>query len=130
MRSRGEKLSSWARQEFGNIRKKKNELFEKLEVLQNSTHSVEINKEMKRVEVEIENILKKEETMWFQRSRALWLKDGDKNSAFFHEKASHRKRRNTIKSIEDADGVFITKHEEIAKVMRDYFIQIFSKENL
>lgn len=45
--------------------------------------------EQRKVESELDKVLQHEETMWFQRSRALWPKEGDKNSKFFHQKATH-----------------------------------------
>ncbi|KAK7267907.1 hypothetical protein RIF29_20588 [Crotalaria pallida] len=43
------------------------------------------------------SLLQEEEMMWRQRSRALWLQHGDKNSKFFHRKASQRREINSIK---------------------------------
>jgi hypothetical protein len=56
--------------------------------------SIQAYKELER---EHSDLLKKEETMWRQRSRAIWLKDGDKNTKFFHGKVGQRKRTNEIK---------------------------------
>lgn len=49
--------------------------------------------------------MKNEELMWHQRSRAMWLKEGDKKTRFFHNKASQRKKVNEIKKIKDENGV-------------------------
>lgn len=84
--------------------------------------------EMRKVEQQLDHILKREDTMWFQRSRAIWLKDGDRNSSFFHHKASNRKRRNAIKRILDDNGEVHIKQEEITKVIRDYYQKIFISE--
>ncbi|KAL6195770.1 hypothetical protein ACLB2K_031388 [Fragaria x ananassa] len=47
----------------------------------------------------LQELLTAEETIWIQRSKALWLKAGDRNTAFFHRRTSNKKQRNTIKGI-------------------------------
>ena len=43
--------------------------------------------------------------LWLQRSRISWLKEGDRNTKFFHRKAVWRARKNRISSLKDQDGV-------------------------
>ncbi|KAH9308488.1 hypothetical protein KI387_036399, partial [Taxus chinensis] len=45
-----------------------------------------------------------EETFWRQKSRALWLKDGDQNTKYFHLTTIHHKSHNRINEITTADG--------------------------
>lgn len=45
---------------------------------------------------ELDGLLQEEETYGKQWSKVNWLKDGDKNSKFFHVVASARKQLNTI----------------------------------
>eukprot|EP00253_Pinus_taeda_P025535 PITA_25535 len=42
------------------------------------------------------NLLIKEEALWRLKSQALWLKEGDRNTKFFHNFANARRRRNSI----------------------------------
>ena len=39
------------------------------------------------------------ETSWRQKSREIWLKEGDMNTSFFHKMANSHKRRNNIERI-------------------------------
>ena len=61
--------------------------------------------EIKGVRDEINEIQVREEMMWNQRSRALWLKWGDRNTKFFHASASQRRRKNWIAGLQDPNGM-------------------------
>jgi len=50
--------------------------------------------------LEYEELHKNEETAWRQRSRILWLKEGDNNTKFFHNSANAHKRSNCIDQLE------------------------------
>jgi hypothetical protein len=65
--------------------------------------------------------LKQEEVLWRQRSRAVWLKDGDKNTKFFHGKASQRKKTNAIKKLKDEDGIWWHGQDKVEEVLIDFF---------
>lgn len=44
---------------------------------------------------EFEKIAKHEETAWRQISRTVWLKEGDKNTSFFHKTTNAHRGSNT-----------------------------------
>ncbi|XP_047978592.1 uncharacterized protein LOC125220464 [Salvia hispanica] len=52
------------------------------------------------------NTLARQEIFWRQRAKQHWLRDGDRNSKFFHVKASARKKKNTISQLKDDNGVW------------------------
>ena len=58
------------------------------------------------VKMELNKWLGIEEVMWQQRSRNSWLNAGDKNTTFFHTKASNQYQRNTISRILDSNNVW------------------------
>jgi hypothetical protein len=49
-----------------------------------------------RIKMELETNILFEEISWRQKSRALWLQEGDKNTKFFHRVANSNRRNNTI----------------------------------
>lgn len=50
---------------------------------------------------EINEWLTRVELLWRQKSRETWLKEGDKNSIFFHLSTIIRRKRNSIDAIKD-----------------------------
>ena len=69
-----------------------------------------------RLKKDISTLLVKEEQMWKQRSRSLWLQEGDNNTRYFHSRASHRFKRNQIDSLEDANGELCNDEDGISSI--------------
>lgn len=63
---------------------------------------------------------------WKQRAKQFWLKEGDKNTRFFHKFASQRKRRNLIERIKDSSGQWCETVEGVQIVIEDYFSNLFT----
>ena len=57
------------------------------------------------------------------------VKEGDKNTKFFHGVASRRRRNNMTKKIKDEEGNWHEKQEELEEVFLSYFSKIFSTSN-
>lgn len=64
---------------------------------------------------------------WAQSSRAKWLKDGDRNSKYFHVLASVHKRKNTITSL-STNGFLIDDLTCIQEEAISFFSNIFKEE--
>jgi hypothetical protein len=55
-----------------------------------------------------------EEVSWRQKSRILWLKEGDKCTKFFHIMTNSKRRNNSIDSLL-IDGTISTNRSEISE---------------
>ena len=60
--------------------------------------------EIQAVQDHMNDLMYKEELMWLQRSRIDWLREGDRNTKFFHARAIWRARKNMINKLEDVQG--------------------------
>ncbi|KAJ0230083.1 hypothetical protein HA466_0311140 [Hirschfeldia incana] len=78
-----------------------------------------INFELRRAYLE-------EEQFWQQRSRIQWLKQGDRNTGFFHAATRTRRIINSIPVLEDTQGGVVYEEEDITRVISNYFNQIFT----
>lgn len=125
-----ESLTHWNKRNFRHVGKKINALRQKLQVFDcTSSHGVEMER-VHETKMDLNKLLLEEEDMWNQRSRNYWLKSGDRNTSFFHTKASNRHKRNSIVKIMDSNGYWVEEEEQIAKVFTNYFGQLFSSSCL
>ncbi|KAL0425617.1 UNVERIFIED_CONTAM: putative mitochondrial protein [Sesamum radiatum] len=75
---------------------------------------------------ELESFAAHEETVWRQRSKILWLREGDRNTGFFHRKASHRFRTNSILRIRNLDGDWVYTEDGIRNCISSYFGTVYA----
>lgn len=67
---------------------------------------------------------KEEELYWKQKNRVNWLKEGDKNTNFFHTTTKQRRAMNRIIGLHGLYGVWIDNEDGIDKVVVEYFDQL------
>lgn len=73
---------------------------------------------------QIEAHRKQEEILWGQKSRIHWLKEGEKNTKFFHRTEIQRRMHNNITFINNQQGERLENHEDMEKEFKDYFQEI------
>eukprot|EP00253_Pinus_taeda_P034108 PITA_34108 len=106
--SLGSKVKRWQRERSASNRMDLKDIDKNLEYL--STHFKQpfmfscIRKKIWDLEKRKQKILAMEEATWRLKSRALWLREGDKNTKFFHRFANKRREVNTIWEIKDEVG--------------------------
>lgn len=79
---------------------------------------------------EIEYILEQEDVRWNNWGKQNWYMNGDQNTPFFHAWATHRRKINHIKKIEDEEGREWGKPEEVRKAFIDFYQQLFTTEDV
>ncbi|XP_030939676.1 uncharacterized protein LOC115964520 [Quercus lobata] len=119
-------LVAWSKSAFRNTRTR---LTEKQQVLEELVaQGYESNR--KRINIlrrEINELIHHEEVYWRQRSRSIWLPTGDKNTRFFHQRASQRKK-NTIEGLHDKDGVWQIDLGQITSIAEEYNADLFKAQ--
>jgi hypothetical protein len=72
-----------------------------------------------------EQTIRKLTDSYMQRAKKQWIKDGDRNTTFFHGAITKRRRRNTIVSVKDENNVIQYMLERISNTFVNYFRYIF-----
>jgi hypothetical protein len=123
-------LKEWSQDSFGSIRHQIQKLERKLRSLRNSPISESVIAEEKVVECQLCELFEREEIMARQRSRVEWLQEGDRNTAFFHAKATARKNAIRIKALEHEDGSLCTDQPGIKRMVHEFYETLFTSEPL
>jgi ribonuclease HI len=121
-----EEFTRWGDDRFGNVPKKIRELQKQLEILNSNSDVAGNMRKIKEVEATLDDLFESEEIWWAQRSRAVWLQHGDRNTKFFHQKACQRKSRNWVDVIYDEYGEKISEEEDIARIFTEFFQNLFT----
>ncbi|XP_074265725.1 uncharacterized protein LOC141588170 [Silene latifolia] len=119
-------LPNWKGVSIGKIMRDLNRKRKRLEWLNTNERTARSVREKKEVMKGINSLLRQEEVFWRQRSRALWLKEGDSNTKYFHRKAGQRKKKNRIGKIVVNGGRIMTGDEEIKGASVNFFSSLFT----
>eukprot|EP00253_Pinus_taeda_P013020 PITA_13020 len=125
-------IKAWNKSKFGNILDAKKSLEQSMCDLQQTIITEGRTEELSNKEhslwMELETRRLQEEILWKQKSRIRWLKEGEKNTKFFHRSTIQRRMHNNIAFINNNQGDRIEKHEDIEKAFRDHFQEALKEQ--
>ncbi|KAF7810502.1 uncharacterized protein G2W53_037245 [Senna tora] len=121
-------LIHWNRTRVGNIRQCIVDTEAHLmHVQQNITNTLNFLQEY-QIRKQLDFYRKCDHTMWAQREKQLWLKDGDRNTRYFHAMVNLRRKKNKIHGIMSMEGNWVTLPEDIKTTTEHYFVQLYQNE--
>jgi hypothetical protein len=81
--------------------------------------------ELQNLQKELENQLEQEDLKWKQRAKVNWLRQGDRNTKFYHTYANQCRRTNQITKIRDEAGENWESMEDIQIAFINYFFDLY-----
>ncbi|KAA3483070.1 reverse transcriptase [Gossypium australe] len=118
-------LGSWQKQNFWRIKRDIKWLEDNINKIIDSTSREDSVRLLREYRSRLNFIYAREQMYWEQRSRVQWLKQGDRNTKFFHAKATGRLKKNRIEKIKDENGTWVTDSKDICMAARNYFWNLF-----
>eukprot|EP00253_Pinus_taeda_P024057 PITA_24057 len=127
-------IKKWNKDTFGNIFKEKESVLQELKSIQQRLILEGRTEELAHKEQEMEGKLQEqeqqEEVLWRQKSRIRWLKEGEKNTKFFHRTTIQRRMHNQISQVINAQGEKLETQEDIEKEFLHYFKEMSQEPHL
>ncbi|KAK1630226.1 hypothetical protein QYE76_004541 [Lolium multiflorum] len=120
-------LHAWSGRTIGNVSKQINHKRKKLENLETRSDA-NSRKAARKVSKELDELLMKEETRWRQRSRISWLREGDRNTNYFHRRASWRQKNNKIEKLQSENGDIIEDATHLEIMTTDFFTELYKAD--
>ncbi|GLT96020.1 hypothetical protein SLE2022_136690 [Rubroshorea leprosula] len=122
----GSLLTKWSQAKFGNIPERIKHLQQELLSIKNGSAQDNSSGTMEALENELSDWQRKEEVLWKQQFRVQWLKEGDRNTAYFHNRASARRKKNHIAALIDDNGTSISDRRGVEEICVRYFKDLFT----
>jgi hypothetical protein len=85
---------------------------------------------LKELEAERNKLLLDEEGRWWLKSRAIWIKCGDKNTIFFHLFASYMRNKKHLWEIKDGMGQELYGQDALKTEAQHYFITFYQEPKI
>lgn len=78
---------------------------------------------------QLKEVYTQQEIFWKQRPKQMLLREGDKNSKYFHAATKNRRKFNYISALENKMGQAVDRENGLQEVMIEYFTELFSASN-
>lgn len=91
--------------------------------------TAELIHQERKMRDDLESWLEKEQLLWAQKSRQMWLLNGDRNTSYFHKVVKRRRAANRILKIQDDQGRRVDRYEDVERLAVNYFQNLYSLDS-
>jgi hypothetical protein len=117
-------LKQWNKEVFGDVGVRKGELMREIQQLDalEESRSLSVEERTYREDRcgELHKVMDLDEISWRQKSCVLWLKEGDRNTKFFHRMANSHRRNNFIECL-NIEGTVTSDPKEVEEGIVQYY---------
>jgi hypothetical protein len=121
-------LMTWSRDVVGELEQRIKKARQELEACMLAPISAVKVEEETRLCCHLEHLEEMKNIKWRQRAHAGWLKEGDRNTRFFHAFASAWKKKNRIKKLRREDGSEVEEGGGLTDYILSYFQDLFTSQ--
>ena len=124
-------LSLWNKESFGNLFQRKRKLWARIEGVQRRLaagapqYLLKLERRLRR---ELDLTLDQLTLMWMQQARVDQIRDGDRNTKYYHMSTIIRQRFNRVNAIKDAENRWCSNPSRIKQMVVDHFRSLLSEE--
>ncbi|TYI08986.1 hypothetical protein ES332_A09G039700v1, partial [Gossypium tomentosum] len=115
----GHDLGAWQFKRYKRMRRQIDALKSNINRLIDKPVEVYDGNKLKAMRIKLRKLLDREEQYWAQRSRVTWPKEWDRNTRFFHVRATSRKKKNRIEKLKDMHGNWRENTKDICEAARE-----------
>lgn len=126
-----EVLTTWNKDTFGNIHRNKRRLEARLEGIQRAIgvrRTISLIKLEAKLKKNLEDVLYFEELMWYQNSREVWIKSGDRNTNYYHATTKVRKATSRILALKNEKGDLEGNDVQIKNMIQNHFMKLYTHD--
>ncbi|PPS19209.1 hypothetical protein GOBAR_AA01364 [Gossypium barbadense] len=117
-------LGPWQYKQYRKMKNKVRDLENKISKLVDNPIRENTANLLKSACLKLGHLHKVDERYW-AKTRLQWLKEGDRNTRYFHVRATGRKKKNYIERLKDANGTWLYDTKDICTAARNYFCDNF-----
>nr|XP_027086514.1 uncharacterized protein LOC113708252 [Coffea arabica] len=118
-------LLKWRNTFQANSKRKIVEVRKRLEAV-SSSEAASKKEMMTELKNQLKEAYQEEEKFWNQKARLDWLREGDKNTKYFHAFVKGRRIKNRIRKLQRENGSWAESEEEIVSEISGFFRELFT----
>ncbi|XP_042479670.1 uncharacterized protein LOC122060603 [Macadamia integrifolia] len=118
-------IKSWARNNFPNVDEEVKKASKNLDLIQEEIEATGMIDDLFDREADAKTYLLKatqmQDSFWSQKAKQRWMKEGDRNSKFFHLSVQMRRLRNQIRTLKNINGEWISDQQRLSSYISEYY---------